>query len=472
MIPEARMYIKKYLWILIVIIFVIPMAGFSQDRLTFTLEKSVEVALKKNPEIKIAEKEIRKANAGRLEAWSNILPRLDGSVNFQHAWDIQQQTIPNFLKPMLKPLEPFIPELALMPDYVTMSFGMQNTLIYGATVSQPLFLGGAGIAGIQMANSAKRAAEQNLEETKQSLIYNTTNTFYACLLSKELVKVQEEALAQTKANLDNVIKKYNVGSASGFDKMRAQVELANLKPGVITAKNNHKSALTMLKTVLGLDRDSKIEVVGEFKYIEDNFGKMTLDELQKLAYEFRPIIKALTNQKRIVKKGITIARSNFLPKLFFSTDYSYMLMKNDYKFRHAEASKGFTSALSLQIPLFHGFQSSAQYQKSNLDYKIILDTEKQAYDGIAAETEVALNKFQEANEKYLSAVQTVDLAKEALRLANMMYEEGVNTQLDILSSQLALTQAKLNYTNSIYEYQISRYQMRKVVGMLKGVLDN
>ncbi len=466
------MYIKKYLWILIVIIFVIPMAGFSQDRLTFTLEKSVEVALKKNPEIKIAEKEIRKANAGRLEAWSNILPRLDGSVNFQHAWDIQQQTIPNFLKPMLKPLEPFIPELALMPDYVTMSFGMQNTLIYGATVSQPLFLGGAGIAGIQMANSAKRAAEQNLEETKQSLIYNTTNTFYACLLSKELVKVQEEALAQTKANLDNVIKKYNVGSASGFDKMRAQVELANLKPGVITAKNNHKSALTMLKTVLGLDRDSKIEVVGEFKYIEDNFGKMTLDELQKLAYEFRPIIKALTNQKRIVKKGITIARSNFLPKLFFSTDYSYMLMKNDYKFRHAEASKGFTSALSLQIPLFHGFQSSAQYQKSNLDYKIILDTEKQAYDGIAAETEVALNKFQEANEKYLSAVQTVDLAKEALRLANMMYEEGVNTQLDILSSQLALTQAKLNYTNSIYEYQISRYQMRKVVGMLKGVLDN
>jgi len=466
------MYNRKYLWILIIAMIIPSSVGFSQDELTFTLKKSVDYALKKNPEIKMAEKEVRKAKAGRLEAWSNILPRLDGSVNFQHAWDIQQQTIPNFLKPMLKPLEPYMPELALMPDYVTMSFGMQNTLFYGATVSQPVFLGGAGIAGIQIANSAKRAAEQNLEETKQSLIYNTTNAFYACLLSKELIKVQEEALAQTKANLNNVTKKYNVGSASGFDKMRAQVDLANLKPGVIAAKNNYKSALTMLKTVLGLNRDSKIEVVGEFKYVEDDFGKMTLDELQKCAYEFRPIIKALANQKRITKKGITIARSNFLPKLFFSTDYSYMLMKNDYKFRHAEASKGFTSALSLQIPLFHGFQSSAQYQKSSLDYKIILDSEKQAYDGIAAETEVAFNKFQEAKEKYLSAVQTVDLAKEALRLANMMYEEGVNTQLDILSSQLALTQAKLNYTNSIYEYQISRYQLRKVVGRLKGVLDD
>ena len=465
------MYIKKYLWILMAAIFIIPTTGFSQNNLTFTLKKSVESALEKNPEIKIAEKEVRKANAGRLEAWSNILPRLDGSVNFIRAWDIQQQTIPNFLKPMLKPLEPYMPELALMPDYVTMSFGMRNTLFYGATVSQPLFLGGAGIAGIQMANAAKSAAEQNLEETKQSLIYNTINAFYACLLAKELVTVQAEALAQTKANLDNVTKKYNVGSASGFDRMRAQVELANLRPELITAKNNYQSTFTMLKTVLGLNRNAKIEVEGEFKYVEDDFGNMALDELQKLAYEHRPLIKALADQKRITKKGITIARSNFLPKLFFSTDYSYMLMRNDYKFRHPDASKGFTSAFSLQIPLFHGFQSTAQYQKSRFDYKIILDTEKQVFDGISAETEVAYNKFQEAKEKYQSAVQTVDLAKEALRLANMMYEEGVNTQLDVLTSQLALTQAKLNYTNSLFEYQSARYQIRKVVGLLKGVLD-
>ncbi|OQX96219.1 hypothetical protein B6I21_01565 [candidate division KSB1 bacterium 4572_119] len=198
---------------------------------------------------------------------------------------------------------------------------------------------------------------------------------------------------------------------------------------------------------------------------------MELDELQKLAFQHRPLIKALENQKRISKKGITIARSNFLPKMFFQTDYSFMLMKNDYKFRHAEASKGFTSAISLQIPLFHSFNSAAQYQRSKLDYKIILDTEKQAYDGVSAEIEVAYNKFNEAKEKYLSAVQTVELAKEALRLANMMYDEGVNTQLDVLNSQLALTQAKLNNMNSLFEYQSARYHLRKVVGLLKGILD-
>lgn len=464
------MKLKKFSWLLLLIA-AMPYLIFAEEKKTFTLEESIAFSLKQNPEFKMAEKEVAKAKAGVLEAWSNILPQIDGSLNFSHAWDIQQQTIPNFLKPMLAPLAPYMPELQMMPDYVTMSFGLENTLYYGASLAQPVFLGGAGIAGIQMAGSGRQAAEQNLEEVKQNLIYNTTNAFYGCLLARELVKVQEEAFDQTRANLDNVVKKFNVGSASGFDKMRAEVELANLKPELITAKNNYKSALTMFKTVLGLSRESEVELDGKFEYVEDDFGKMELDELQKLAFQHRPLIKALENQKRISKKGITIARSNFLPKMFFQTDYSFMLMKNDYKFRHAEASKGFTSAISLQIPLFHSFNSAAQYQRSKLDYKIILDTEKQAYDGVSAEIEVAYNKFNEAKEKYLSAVQTVELAKEALRLANMMYDEGVNTQLDVLNSQLALTQAKLNNMNSLFEYQSARYHLRKVVGLLKGILD-
>lgn len=454
------------------ILLLLPVILLAQEKKVLSLEESVNIALKQNPELRMAEKELKKARAGVIEAWSNILPKVDGSINFQHAWSIQEQTIPNFLKPMLAPLGPYIPGLDEMPDYVRMSFGLENTLRYGATLTQPLFLGGAGIAGIQIANSAKAAAEKNYLQKKQDLIYNTVNAFYGCLLTKELVKVQEEAYNQAQANFEVVNKKYESGAASGFDKMRAEVDVANLKPALIAARNNYQSALTMLKTVLGLKKDEQIDVQGEFKFVEDELSIMSLDELQQLAIEKSPLFQAIQDQKRIMKKTVAISRSNFLPKVFFQTDYSFMDMRNDYKFRHASASKGFTSAISLQIPLFHGFQSAAQYQKAKLDYHIMLDTEKQASDGLAAQVEVAYNKLKEAREKYQSALKTVDLAKEALRLANMMYQEGMNTQLDVLNSQLALTQARMNYVNSLYEYQIARYQLRKVVGLLNGILDN
>lgn len=464
------MQIKKAHFLLFFLLIWTQISLYAQDKLVLTVEQSVQYALEKNPELRVAEKEVAKARAGVWEATSGLLPQINGYANLQHAWDIQQQTIPNFLKPMLGPLADMIPELKGMPDYVTMSFGMENTLIYGATLTQPIFLGGAGISGVQMASAGKRTSEQNLEAKRQTLIYQTANAFYACLLAQELVAVQEKALSQAQANLDVVSKKYNVGAASGFDKMRAEVEVANLKPQVISARNNLQTAKTGLRTVLGLERQMEIEVQGALRFEEDEFGNQPLDSFLKSALQARPEILAMKEQLQISNKGVAMARSNFMPKLLFQTDYSYMAMKNDLKFNQNEFSKGFTSALSLQIPLFTSFKNSKQYQKARLDQKIMIDTEKQVYDGIVADAEVSYNKFQEARQKYTAAKESVDLAQEALRLANLMYAEGANTQLDVLSSQLALNQARLNYVSSLYEYQMARYQIRKAVGGLKSVL--
>ena len=452
--------------------FVIVFTSFlnAQETITLTVEKSVDLALKQNPELQIAEKEVLKAKAGVWETYSTILPQLDVYAKLDHAWEIQTSRIPNFLKPMLAPVASIIPGIDQMPDFVDIAFGLENTLRTGATVTQPLFLGGAGIAGIQAAKASRRASEENLRLQKQTLILESSRAFYSCLLSEELVKVQEEALNEAKANLEVVTKRYNVGTASGFDKMRAEVDAANLEPDVIVARNNYQSALTQLRTIIGLDRKTQIDISGEFQYQEDDFGNMTLSELQESALSMRPEVNVLIEQKYMATKGVTIARSNFLPKLFFQTDYSYLAMRDNLKFTGDDFSKGFTSSLNLQVPLFHGFRNSKQYQKARLDYKMMLDTEKQLRDGIAAEVEVVYNNFQEAQQKFLSAQKTVALAEEALRLANLMYEEGANTQLDVLNSRLALTRARMSYVTSLFEYQVARYQLRKVTGHLEGVI--
>ena len=131
---------------LLIGMFFLPSIVNGQEKPTLTLATSVDYALKHNPELKMAEKEVAKANAGIGEALSGILPQLDASANFRHDWAIQSQTIPNFLKPMLGAMAP-----PGMPDFVRISFGLENMFTYGVQISQPLFLGGAGIAGIQQA---------------------------------------------------------------------------------------------------------------------------------------------------------------------------------------------------------------------------------------------------------------------------------------------------------------------------------
>ena len=459
------MFNQKNLSVIIILLLCCLTIVSGQNNEIFTIEKSVATVLEQNPDIKIAEKELKKASAGVGIAYSSILPQLNATANFQHSWHIQETTMPNFIKTAFG-------ELAdpNMPDYIKIAFGLENTFTYGAQVTQPIFLGWAGIAGIQTAKAAERVAEQNVSQKKQDLIYQTAKAFYGCLLTQELLKVQEEALDQSQANRDNVLKKYNVGSASGFDKMRADVEYANLQPELISARNNYQSALTGLRTILGLNKDSDIEAQGTFKYEKDELLNSSLSDLQDLALENRPDLKALNEQKTMASKNVTIARSDFLPKIFFQTDYSYLAQRNDLNFKQDDFSKGFTSAVSIQIPIFSGFKSIRQYQQAKLDKGIMRDTEKQVFDGVAAQVEVAYNKLLEANEKYLSAKETVDLATEALRLANLMYDEGANTQLDVLNSQLALTRARMNSVSSLYDYQVARYELRRVTGLLEGVL--
>jgi len=443
-------------------------SGWSQGEvMTLTLAESVAIALEQNPEVRIAEKELAKARAAVREAYAVLLPTIDANVNFQKSWETQQTTMPNFIKAMLGPEFPGASE---MPDLVQLSFGLENTFTYGATLSQPLFLGGAGIAGIQMAGAAREAREYLLDAKRQNLIYQTANAFYACLLARELVEVQEQALDHATANLDLVQKKYAAGSASGFDKMRAEVEVANLQPEVIGARNTYQAAMTGLRIVLGLEKDRQIRIEGALAFTPDEMGHLDFEQYQDLVNRNRPELSALEAQKTMAAKGVTLARSQFLPKLFFATDYSFLAMRDDYDFSQDDFSKGFTSALSLQIPIFHGFKNSAQYQRARLDYRIALDADKQVRDGIAAEAELAHDKFREAMEKYRSAEESIGLATEALRLADLMYEEGVTTQLDVLGSQLALTRARLNHASALYEYQLARYELRRVAGLLEGAL--
>ena len=453
-----------------ILLFGLVLPGTSQEKLTLTLEQSVAVALDHSPDLAVARNDYSKAGTGVWQAWSTVLPRLDGYANLQHAWEIQTSRIPNFLKPMLGPLGTMIPEISQMPDFVDLAFGLQNTLRYGATITQPLFLGGAGAAGISTANAAERAAGHALDLKRQTLILDVATAFYAVLLARELVRVQENALAQAQANLETVKKKFDVGVASPFDKMRAQVDVATIEPEVIGARNALQSSLSTMRTVLGLEPTAQIDVEGEFTYVPEEYAAYPLSELQAMALEQRHETKMMEERKTIADNSIAIAHSAYWPTLIFQTDLSYLGMRDDLRFARPDFSKGITSSLTLQLPIFVGFRTMKESEKAELDFRSVLEDERRLTNGISAEVEVVLNGLHVAEEKHRSALQTVDLGTEALRLARVMYNEGANTQLDVLNSQLALTRAQVNYVNTMFEYQVARYRLRKAIGRLDGVL--
>ena len=56
------------------------------------------------------------------------------------------------------------------------------------------------------------------------------------------------------------------------------------------------------------------------------------------------------------------------------------------------------------------------------------------------------------------------MAEEGLRVANLRFQNGIGTQLEILSAQSALTQARTNYIQAIYDYQMAVAKYDKAIG--------
>ena len=92
---------------------------------------------------------------------------------------------------------------------------------------------------------------------------------------------------------------------------------------------------------------------------------------------------------------------------------------------------------------------------------------------IAHEVTTAYNSLEEARELIASQGKNIDTAKRAYEIATISHAGGALTQLELLDTQLALTEAKVNRSRAVYDFLIARAQMEKAAGLaLKGLDSN
>lgn len=429
--------------------------------ITLDLDKARELALLNNPTIKIAREGIAKAQAKVHEAGSNFLPSLTGFTSLQHAWQIQTTLMPNFIKDMMGPAAP-----PGMPDYVRISFGVDNTMAYGLNFSQPLYLGGTVRAGYAISKRGLEIAQSQYKATEQKVLSDVVSSFYGILFARSAVKVMEEALASSQHNLDQVKSFYNVGKSSKFDVLRAEVQVANYQPMVVSARNNLRLAEEQLRNLLGLSDDKQIDVQGELVYTPCTLLKNSIEELTQYALLNRPEVQILQKQKEMARYQIGLARAGYKPSLIFGTSYQYQGQRTDFKFTSDDFRKGFNSSISLSIPLMSGFSTASKVQQAKIALRENDFQYEALINGIRLEVKAAYLKVQEVNENVATQAKTVEQAREAVRLAELMYAEGGSTQLDVLNAHLALNQARMNYQRSLYDYHLAITNLKKSINQL------
>jgi|CZKI01.1.fsa_nt_gi outer membrane protein len=329
--------------------------------------------------------------------------------------------------------------------------------------TQTLFAGGGVQSSIKGAKLTREAAAYDLQTTIDSALLDVRTKFYNVLLARERIRVAEEDVRLYEHQLEDTKNQYASGTVSNFEVLRAKVFLANAQPTLITARNSHRIAIEQLRQSLGTPGSAAFpDVAGDL-----NFEPVTYEAEAALAsaHEHRPELRHLTKLQDAAEQSVTTARSTYYPSLQAFGAYQWDGFNFAGPSYGNENVNGWLFGLQSTWSIFDGRATDGRVRqaRSQLEQaRISVASEELEVD---VEVRQAISTLQEAGELVTASKQTIDQATEALRLAEAKFHAGSATQLDVLTSQVALTQSRTDQLTANYNYLVALANVRKAIGL-------
>ncbi|MFN3648239.1 MAG: TolC family protein [Armatimonadota bacterium] len=400
---------------------------------TFSLDEAVRYALEHNPRIGGAAAQVRQARARVGQRRAERGPQLNTS-NFVIR---QGPTVPPF-RPGDNPAVP-----AYRWDL-------------GVFLNQVVFDWGRRSARQRAAERDVNAALFRTEETENDVRLVVGVSFYNVLRSQQLLAVAQERRESAQEQLRVAQARFESDVSPRFDVIRAEAELANAEQEVIDAENEIALAESTLNTALGRPADAPIALeLGT----EPPVPPITFEQAREAALEERPQLAALRETVEGLRQEVRARRAENKPQIDFSAGYD---RPNPGGF--ASTAYRWNLGLTLDFPFFDSGLTRNRVREA----QGLVDETRQELELARQQVELdvrsALLDLREAERRIQTATQEQRAAREALRVANVRYQAGVGTNVEVTDAQVAVARAGQNLANATFDYEAARVRLEAATG--------
>ncbi len=399
-----------------------------------TLDEAVRVALANNREILVAMEKIKEARQRVREAKAGYLPTVDLSGTYTRLSEVPSMSI---------------------PDYGSIEVGKADNYMSKLTFSQPLYTSGSLNYANKGASLYYQKSEEDLRNVQSKVTLEVKKAFYTYLLAEENVEVTEAALDQSRRHLAIVEGLFKVGVVSKFDLLRTRVEVANLKPDLIQARNNLRLSRESLANLLSLSSTS-LKLEGELSFEP---LKISLEVAIARALKERSDLKNLKLQKEMSEVAVKLTEVQNRPRLALIGNYQYQNPSGG----EDEWGEDWNLNLVLSIPLFDGWANRARVAQRRSQIKQIDLSLRGLEAGIDLEIKKAFWDLEASEERIYAQEKNIEQAEEALSIADVRYKSGAITNLEVLDAQLALTRVRVGYLKALYDHNVARAELEKAM---------
>lgn len=426
---------KRFVLVILILSLIMPFKGIAEEVIkkgeSLSLDKCIRIALEHHPNI-MAAKSTADAGWTRIrQAQSIYYPQIEWSS------DIGRSLVG--------------PRTSLGFKTRSVTYNSYSTAV---SLSQNIFDFGKTAAQVKIQRLDYDASVSDLETSSEIVTFNVKQAYFGVLQARRNRDVAAESVKQFEHHLEQAKGFFEVGTQPKYDVTKAQVDLSNSKLTLIKAENAVNLALATLDNAMGLTEAPEYDIQDNLSY--EKYA-ISLEEALSRAYQNRPELRSAVAKRQAAEASVTLAKRGFFPVLSGAASY-------DFAGNSFPLSRGWNIGLTLSFPVFNGFLTTYQVDKSRFNLSVLHANEESARQSVYLDVQTAYVSLKEAEELIPVAELTVQQSQENFEIVNGMYLEGLGDPIQVTDANVTLTNAKVSYVEALYAYKIARASLEKAMG--------
>lgn len=450
------------------------------DTLWLTLDDAVERSLREGEEMRQAETNVTSAQAAYKVARSSALPQLHAGVNYTQQiesvfQDLSSSGGPTWAPDSTAPLEDRVQYLedntpsaafaGLAQVFSSTSFGSEHTWNASLSLTQKVFEGGSIWGAISVARHAMRAVDHALTDREADIVLGVRETYLNALLADRGVEIAILGLDQAESQLQRVRLRREAGDASEYELLQAEVQRDNQIPVVKQANASREVAYLELYRLANIPA-TPIRLVSpilDAAAIPADPTAVDTTGLVEAALASNGIL-ALEEAVRAREQAITVSASPKWPAISLFANVSQQAYPNDLFPDSGDWRRDINAGVVFSWMLFDGLRTKGAIQEAKAqrerEYQNLQQNRELVHVGVV-QSRLDLER---AAADLHARTRTVELAKRAMDLANLRFDEGAADLLETEDARTAYQMAQVNEARARHDYFVALARLERYTG--------
>jgi outer membrane protein len=430
-------------------------------RRPLSLVEALNIAAWQNAVILAAQKEVEARYGVAIQVRAIVLPKVIESASYEVRQDslIETTELPSFRL--------LIPRLGIDKTIGEGQISRPNNQVWNSDVRivQSIYEGGRLLSALRQEKLIREQALLDFHTTLSDVLLQVRIAYDDAQLAALQIKLREQEVGLLGSILDKIVEQRKVGVVTEFEELRAKVEQDNARTPLATARQDLVIAKQHLLQLMGYDvpiesaNDVALDLstpLRALRYEQDLPAALATAQSQ------RTELGSIHVAGKLADEAVIVAKAGNKPSVqaFAAYDAVSRVQSRD----PGDPLTGGLVGGQVTWPIFDGFLTRGRVMEAVAKRGQVAHNTDELSRQITLQVRTAWARLVETRNILNLQAGNIDSAVRAVDLADTRFFTGIGTEVEVLSAQTALTDARDFYATALRNYSVAYSELLRATG--------